>query len=64
VYKAFLVVTRFWDSLQMKRRTGFAFKIYTHLPGRTHSAILFCPSCPEPGVNMLSEGVIIPDDLK
>jgi hypothetical protein len=66
-YKSFLKVTRVWDVLQLKRRSGYKFNITSLIPTRSLSpglVSLFCPSCPEPGVNMSLGADVIPHTLR
>lgn len=52
-YKAFLRIVRIWEVLSMKRWMGVCLGIKKLLPTRSLGALnVFCPSCPEPGVNM------------
>jgi hypothetical protein len=64
-YKSFLRVTRIWDHLTTRVRSGFAHRLNSLLPSRPKNAILYyCPACPEPGVNMFDGWKSTPDDLK
>ena len=64
-YKGFLRVTRVWDILQLKRRTGYFFEISSFLSARPKPSLLvFCPACPEPGVNIPLDAKQIPYDLR
>jgi hypothetical protein len=64
-YKAFLRVTRVWDYLTTKRRTGQAHNIDTYLPHRPPGNVaVVCPSCPEPGINMEARPEMVPHELR
>ncbi|KAF9471316.1 hypothetical protein BDN70DRAFT_939041 [Pholiota conissans] len=52
-YQQFLIVMRFWRILMAKEHLGQAHGIDILTPRRPQGNLLvFCPSCPEPGINM------------
>ncbi|KAF8955769.1 hypothetical protein BDZ97DRAFT_1709000 [Flammula alnicola] len=52
-YPQFRLVMRVWRILQAKKRLGQAHGIDTVLKNRPEGNLLvYCPACPEPGVNM------------
>jgi hypothetical protein len=49
----------------MNRRVGQANGLNKHLPSRPLGSVaLYCPACPEPGVNMEEDTDYIPDELR
>lgn len=64
-YKSFLRVSRLMDLLLIKRWSGVALGIKSLLPTRAVGAMnVFCPSCPEPGVNMPMQVPSRPSDMR
>jgi hypothetical protein len=64
-YKSFLRVSRIWDHLTSRVRSGFTHGLNALLPPRPEKAIIsYCPACPEPGVNMFDGWKLTPDELK
>ena len=52
-YKSLLRVSRIWEYLTTKKRVGQLHGIDSHLPHRpTDNITLYCPACPERGVNV------------
>ncbi|CAA7263853.1 unnamed protein product [Cyclocybe aegerita] len=64
-YPQFLSVMRFWRVLIAQKRLGQAHGIDECLPHQPKgNLIVFCPSCPEPGLNMEENWQEMPDELK
>jgi len=64
-YAVFLRVVRVWRLIVALLRLGQAFgidKILTHRPPGT--LVVYCPVCPEPGVNVVSNGQKTPKHLR
>jgi hypothetical protein len=63
-YATFLRVVRVWRLITVLKRTGQAFGIDNILAHRPKgNLVIYCPACPEPGVNTV-EGPPIPEYLR
>lgn len=52
-YESFLLVTRVWVYITSFKRSGQAHGIDIHFPYRPPGNLsVYCPTCPEPDVNM------------
>jgi hypothetical protein len=64
-YKLLLRVARFWEYLTLKKRTGQCHNINQLFPTRpSGSMVLYCPCCPEVGVNVDKNDERVSSDMR
>ena len=51
-YKELLRVSREWNDLQNRKRAGFAHDPQLAAENKPGSLAVFCPACPQPGINL------------
>ncbi|KAK7026078.1 hypothetical protein VNI00_015724 [Paramarasmius palmivorus] len=64
-YQAFMIVTRIWRYMTTRIRVGQENGIDDYFPHRPSGTVmLYCPACPDPGVNMKGSWWLTPAFLR
>ncbi|KAK7678294.1 hypothetical protein QCA50_018642 [Cerrena zonata] len=61
-YRELLVISREWRNLKARQRAGYAYSSTDAIPAG--GLALFCPACPQPGVNLPDDWQSDPDRKK
>ncbi|EEB93980.1 hypothetical protein MPER_07292, partial [Moniliophthora perniciosa FA553] len=63
-YQAFMIVTRIWRYIVTRIQLGQENNIDKHFPHRPAGTLmLYCPACPDPGINMKGKWWLTPEFL-
>ncbi|KAK7694425.1 hypothetical protein QCA50_001611 [Cerrena zonata] len=61
-YRELMMISRQWRNLKSRQRAGYAYRRADAIPAG--GLALFCPTCPQPGVNLPEDWIDDPDRTK
>ncbi|KAK7686644.1 hypothetical protein QCA50_010244 [Cerrena zonata] len=61
-YRELMMISRQWRNLKSRQRAGYAYRQANSIP--PGGLALFCPACPQPGINLPDDWMNDPDRTK